>query len=390
MSTLIKRPITQLTIGQYVAEISQQLGKIKVSSAGWVSDKSVIQELAAKGVVEVIVDTEKQLDGPQKSNKLSIESEFLDVPFEDELPRAKLAVQQIITHLQDAFSQIRDNEIFDMSQLHLATTSFVASGYRNPSALLCVARATRFDDYQLGHALRTAAYYCKTFRTMMWSSERIHAWVIGAFLHDIGKLQMKQSIQQPHLTDIDEVTRDKDSFIAPAHIELGEAIAKKIGGLAKETLEVIQMHHERLDGSGYPTGQKLTDINDAIRIFTIIDELDRLMNVPYKGKPLTAVQAYQKLLKMEQQFDFTLLQQIIKCIGIYPPGSLVILESRKVGIVLGHHGSTVQPDIKIIYDDRLRQNLNVTVLSLSKASENDKIVGFFTRRSFPDLVEHYL
>lgn len=390
MPTLVKCPITRLKIGQYVAEISQQMGQIKVSSPGWISDNTIIHELVAKGVVEVIVDTEKQLTKGLSNHELAVKSEFNDVPFEDELPRAKLAIEKLITYLQKAFSQIREKDIFDVSPFYLATMTFIASGYRNPSALLCIVRAMTFEDYQLGHAIRTAAYYCNTFRVMKWPSDLIQDWIVGALLHDIGKLHMKQSIQQPNRLTINQTTREQDNFISPAHVENGINIARQIGGLAKETIEVIRMHHERLDGSGYPTGQKLTDINDAIRIFTIIDEFDRLMHTPIKGKYPTAIQAYQTLLKMEKQFDFEILQQIIKCIGIYPPGSLVLLKSGRVGIVLGHHGSTVKPDIKLIYDNRLHQHINVATLSLSKNKETDEIIDFYAKDTFSDLVERYL
>lgn len=391
MPTLVKCSIRQLKIGQYVADISQQVGNIKVSAAGWISSKSVINELLSKGVMEVIVDVEKQLnDSNLTTNKLSIKSEFNEVPFQDELPRAKKAFNKLYTELQNAFSQIRNNDIFDLSHLHLATIAFIASAYRNPSVILCIARATVFDDYQLGHALRTGAYYCKTFKLMKWPSESIQNWVVGAFLHDIGKLHMKQSIQQPHLLNITELTTEQNNFIVPAHVEEGVSIAHNIGGFAEETIEVIQMHHERLDGSGYPTGQGLTDINDAMRIFTIIDELDRLMHVPIKAKYLNAIQVYQKLLKMEKQFDFEFVQQIIKSIGIYPPGSLVILKSQKVGVVLDNNGSTVKPDIKLIYDDKQGQHINVTVLRLSKSNEKDEIVDFYDTGLFPDLAERYL
>jgi len=390
MPTLIKIPITQLQVGQFVAGISQQLGKIKVSSPGWVSNESTIHELVAKDVIEVVVDTEKQLNKAASKTKLSVKSEFHDVPFSDELPRAKLALNKLSTHLTNAFSQIRNKDIFDVSSLYLATMSFIASSYRNPSALLCVVRAMDFEDHQLGHAIRTATYFCKMFRVRLWSSEAIQDWILGALLHDIGKLHMKQSIQQPNALNITQSTREQDVFIAPAHIENGVKIANKIGGLASEAIEVIQMHHERFDGSGYPTGEPLTEINDPMRMFTIIDELDRLMYTPVKGKYLTAIQAYQALLKMGQAFDITLLQQLIKSVGIYPPGSVVILKSGRVGIVLEHHGSTVKPDIKLIYDDKLSVHTNVTVLSLSKAKDTDEIADFYRKVAFPDLVEHYL
>jgi putative nucleotidyltransferase with HDIG domain len=390
MPTLIKQPITQLQVGQYVAGISQQLGKIKVSSPGWISTKSVINELAAKGVIEVILDTEKQLTKSSIPTNLSVKSEFHDVPFEDELPRAKIAISKLLVQLKKAFLLVRHKDIFDVSSLHLATMSFIASSYRNPSAVLCLVRAMSFDDYQLGHAMRTAAYYCKMFRIKHWPSDTIQDWILGALLHDIGKLHMQQSIQQPNSLDIDQSIRDNNTFIVQAHVENGVNIANKIGGLARETIEVIQMHHERIDGSGYPIGDQLTEINEPMRIFTIIDELDRLMHIPVNGRFLTAIQAYQALLKMEKQFDIAILQQLIKSIGIYPPGSIVILKSGRVGIVLEHHGSTVKPDIKLIYDDKSSVHTKVIVLCLSKSKETDEISDFYHKITFPDLVEHYL
>ena len=390
MPTLIKIPITQLKVGQFVAGVSQQLGKIKVSSPGWVSNQSIINELSAKGVIEVILDTDKQLNNTVHETNLFVESSFHDVPFSDELPRAKLALNKLIIHLQSAFVQVRNKDIFDVSSLYLATMSFIASSYRNPSALLCLVKTTTFDDYQLGHAIRTATYYCKMFRVKQWSAEAIQDWVLGALLHDIGKLHMKHSIQQPNALDITQSNRELDVFIVPSHIESGVNIANKIGGLANETIEVIQMHHERFDGSGYPTGEPLTDINDPMRMFTIIDELDKLMYTPVNGKFLNAIQAYQALLKMGSAFDITLLQQLIKAVGIYPPGSVVILKSGRVGIVLEHHGSTVRPDIKLIYDDKNAVHTNVTVLSLNKAKGVDEVADFYHKVEFTDLVEHYL
>ena len=390
MPTLIKQPITQLQVGQYVADISQQLGKVKVSSPGWISTKSVISELSAKGVIEVILDTEKQLVKSSEPTNLSVKSEFHDVPFVDELPRAKVAINKLLIQLKNAFLLVRKKDIFDASSLHIATMAFIASSYRNPSAVLCVVTATSFDDYQLGHAMRTAAYYCKMFRIKHWPSDTIQSWILGALMHDIGKLHMHQNIQQPNLLDIDQSTREQNAFIVQAHVENGVNIANEIGGLARETIEVIQMHHERIDGSGYPTGEPLTEINEPMRIFTIIDELDRLMHTPLNGKFLTAIQAYQTLLKMEKQFDIAVLQQLIKSIGIYPPGSLVILKSGRVGIVLEHHVSSLKPDIKLIYDDKLSTHTKVTVLSLNKSKETDEISDFYHKTAFPDLVEHYL
>ena len=175
----------------------------------------------------------------------------------------------------------------------------------------------------------------------------------------------------------------------PEHITNGVEIAEFVGSLTQETLEIIEMHHERLDGSGYPKGEKLTALNDAVRLFCIIDEFDRLTRVGEAGRPLGVLQAFRKLLKMEHQFDFEMLQRLIKCIGVYPPGTLVKLKSGKVGLVLDNSGSSVHPNIKVMYNDKMSHHVPPKIIDLA-AMPGDDIEGLFYGNKIGIFAENYL
>jgi len=388
MSQHKRIPITQLQPGQYVVDISQQLGHMRVSMSGWVRSQAAINELIAKGIVAVTIDATQQLYA-EHDDTLSFNEEFGNVPFDVELEAGKKAVEKLTHELARAFDLIRKQDLIDSNALHYATMEFIASSYRNSAVILSLVRVTHYQDYQLGHALRCAAYFSAMLRHLKWSTDVAQNWVMGALLHDIGKLVMSQSIQQPNSKDLSQPQRQHDEFLKPEHISNGLAIADFVGSLTQETLEIIEMHHERLDGSGYPTGQKLTDLNDAVRLFCIIDEFDRLTRVGDNGKPIGVLQAFRKLLKQEEQFDFGMLQRFIKWVGVYPPGTLVKLRSGKVGLVLDNSGSSVHPNIKVIYNDKMGHHLTAKTVDLATMA-NDDIEGLFYGNKIGIYAENYL
>jgi putative nucleotidyltransferase with HDIG domain len=298
-------------------------------------------------------------------------------------------LDKITTQLSKAFKLIRHKDLFDVNALHYAAMEFIASSYRNPAVVLSKIRVAYFKDYQLGHALRCAAYFSAMLRYLKWPADVAQNWVMGALLHDVGKLVMSESIQNPNLPDIPLKQKVKDEFTKQEHVANGIEIAEYIGSLTEESVEVISLHHERLDGSGYPTGQKLTDLNDAIRIFCVIDEFDRLTRMGDKGKPIGVLQAFRKMLKEEHLFDSGMLQRFIKCIGVYPPGTMVKLKSGKVGIMLDNNGSSVHPNVKVIYNSKLNHHVSPKMVDLS-TTPNDDIEGLFYGNKIGIYANNYL
>lgn len=100
----------------------------------------------------------------------------------------------------------------------------------------------------------------------------------GAYLHDLGKLAIPDSIlKKPGKLEPEEWERMQ------AHTTLGEEMARRLGFLPQATLQVIRHHHERWDGSGYPDGLAGEAIPLLARVFALADVYDALTSErPYK------------------------------------------------------------------------------------------------------------
>jgi HD-GYP domain-containing protein (c-di-GMP phosphodiesterase class II) len=105
----------------------------------------------------------------------------------------------------------------------------------------------------------------------------------GAFLHDIGKMGIPDSIlRKPGPLTADERT------IMRKHCEIGFAVLQRIPFL-EDAAEIVFTHQECYDGSGYPQGLKGENIPVGSRIFAVADTLDAMISDrPYrKALPIT-------------------------------------------------------------------------------------------------------
>jgi len=134
-----------------------------------------------------------------------------------------------------------------------------------------------------GHSKRVTAFTIAIARAMGLSAEEVEAIAHGAFLHDIGKMAIRDSVlRKPGPLDPEEVEEMQK------HCELGYQMVRKIPFL-KDAAEIVYAHQERWDGSGYPRGLKGEEIPLGARIFAIADTLDAITS----DRPYRDAQSYQ-------------------------------------------------------------------------------------------------
>jgi putative nucleotidyltransferase with HDIG domain len=128
-----------------------------------------------------------------------------------------------------------------------------------------------------GHSKRVTAFTIAIARAMGLPVEDIRVIARGAFLHDIGKMAIPDTIiRKPGKLDPDEVA------IMREHCYHGYQMLKKIPFL-QEATEIVYSHQEKYDGTGYPRGLKGEEIPLGARIFSIADTLDAITsNRPYR------------------------------------------------------------------------------------------------------------
>jgi putative nucleotidyltransferase with HDIG domain len=149
-----------------------------------------------------------------------------------------------------------------------------------------------------GHSTRVSRLACLLGEAVGLNGPQLKALERGALLHDIGKIGISDTI----LHKPGKLT-DDEWKIMRVHPDIGARIVKGIPFL-QDTLSVIQYHHERWDGSGYPAGLKGRDIPIQARIFAVVDVFDALTSKRSYRKKASAEDAVNYLREhSEKLFD---------------------------------------------------------------------------------------
>lgn len=178
------------------------------------------------------------------------------------------------------------------------------------------------------HGLNTAVLATMLAKEMNLSVEHSRLLGMGAMLHDIGLLEIPDRV----LKKTEELTH-AERELRKMHCEYGFRTGQKIG-LPADVLAIIMQHHEFADGTGYPKGLKGDEIHFLARIVSMINHYDNLCSPTDISRGLTPHEALSLMFAQRRsKFDAKALQTLIRCLGVYPPGTLVKLSNEVIGLV---------------------------------------------------------
>ncbi len=199
----------------------------------------------------------------------------------------------------------------------------------------------------------------------------MHQTMVGALLHDIGKVMVPDEIlhKPGRLTD-SEFTEMKH------HVVYGRDMLRGMEGVSELSLTTVAQHHERIDGSGYPDGLKGDEISQHGKMVAIVDVYDAITADRCYHRGMTPNMGIKKLLEWsDSHLDRSLVNHFIRCIGIYPVGSLVLLESGRLGVVIESNEFDQRlPTLRIMYHTKFRSYIKTEMLELAKPKVQDRIV----------------
>ena len=133
------------------------------------------------------------------------------------------------------------------------------------------------DNETAGHSRRVYQYSLEIARALHWPDSELMSLARGAYLHDIGKLGIPDRI----LLKPGPLTPE-ERILMQRHSQIGFDIIKDIPFLS-DAAQIVLMHHERFDGTGYPNGLKRDEILPGARIFSVADTLDAITSDrPYR------------------------------------------------------------------------------------------------------------
>ncbi|MYN07009.1 DUF3391 domain-containing protein [Massilia sp. FT127W] len=168
---------------------------------------------------------------------------------------------------------------------------------------------------------------------------------LGALLHDIGRKNIPDKI----LTKPDAYTTAEQNLYE-MHAQYGAEMAQRLQCLPAVSA-LIHDHHELFDGSGYPRKLKGEGIGVLARIVTIANYYDELCNPFNLAHALTPHEALSMMFaKHRAKFDPRLLQMFIRCLGVYPPGTVVQLSNGMTGMVATVNTERPMKPMLVVYD----------------------------------------
>ena len=266
---------------------------------------------------------------------------------EEEYPSAARSYFSSDVVIRQCAVALRSGTTLQGQRLHEAVNGITESVLRNPDAALLFSRLQEKGEYTQSHALDCAIYMSAFGRFLEMPHDDIVLLGYLGLLQDIGKMKLPTPlIEKPGRLNAVEYR------LAQKHVEYSEEILRATPGLPHGIAVLATLHHERLDGSGYPRGLKGKDIGLIGAIAGIVDTFDALTTERPYASPISPSAALNILYKARGTlFDAYLVEQFIRCIGVFPLGSLVELNAGEVGIVIAHNlAKRLQPRVVVVQD----------------------------------------
>ena len=388
---LKKIPVEQLRLGMHLhamcgAWLDHPFWRTKFV----LRDPADLEKLRASSVAEVWIDIAKGLDveapatgsapprgtaappaQPERTAPPPARSPAASAELGAELQRAAALVNQSRQAVSSLFAEARMGRALDAEKCLPLVDEIASSVWRNPGAIVSLARLKTHDDYTYMHSMAVCALMVSLGRQLGMDEAMAREIGLAGMLHDMGKAMMPLEV----LNKPAKLT-DAEYAIMKTHPEHGHELLLEGKGVGEVTLDVTLHHHERPDGKGYPHGLAGDALSRVARMGAVCDVYDAITsNRPYKAG-WDPAESIAKMASWSGQFDTEIFQAFVKSLGIYPIGSLVRMRSGKLGVVVEQNPSSlVSPKVKLFFSTRSNMPVAVELIDLSASGCHDAIVA---------------
>ncbi|MEH6470434.1 MAG: HD domain-containing phosphohydrolase [Halopseudomonas sp.] len=208
---------------------------------------------------------------------------------------------------------------------------------------------------------------------------------MGGLLHDVGKVMIPDQIVKKPLNQL----TPPEKTILQQHPEIGKTLVERVSSLPKLAQAILLYHHEYLDGSGYPKGLKDKQIPIPVRIVSICNLYDNLINARTTAECMTPKMALAVIYKkFSSKLDMQLVKLFIRTMGVYPPGTVVKLTDGSIGLVIAVNSKTLLKPELLLYNPDIPKG-DALIIDLAQHDDLD-IEDVLKPGDYPSRIYEYL
>lgn len=387
---MLKRiAVKDMTLGMFICEfcgswMEHPFWKTKFL----LEDEQDRQAILASGIKELWIDVDLGADvedstAIKTSEEVARETEAMllaaskakttdRVSLEDEINVAAKLCNKSKEAVMTMFNDARMGKVIQIEHAKELVEEISSSVLRHPHALISLARLKTADEYTYMHSVAVCALMIALARQLAMEENMVREAGVAGLLHDIGKIGIPMKI----LNKPGKLT-DEEFSIVKSHPEIGSKVLIDNHQVGPLVLDVCLHHHEKVDGTGYPHRLKGDSISIFAKMGAVCDVYDAITsNRPYK-KGWPPAESIRKMAEWSKgHFDEAVFQAFVKTVGIYPTGSLVRLESGKLGVVVEQNEtSLLMPKVKIFFSAKSKMPIMQETIDLSALVGKEKIIG---------------
>lgn len=316
----------------------------KLLNAGVSLRPAIVQKLYEKGVSSIFIDDDIS-EGIEVDNLLC----------EETRTQAKLIVR-------DEMNRLSRKKTFDYSRLNGIVNTILDEILSRKIDMINVKDIRMQDEQTFAHCVNVCIMSIALATRLSLPVSKVKNIAMGAILHDIGK-----ALIPPELINKTDSLTDAEMVEMKKHPILGYNLIKDNQETPATTKVAVLMHHEHINGSGYPMNLSGDKIHYSARILTVCDEFDTAINDKKNDRVLRTTDAVEYLIGASGHvFDKTIVDEFIKMVPIYNEGSIVLLSNGSLAIVIKNNPvNLTRPVVRQFYNPKTKTKYNkVNIIDL--------------------------
>lgn len=221
----------------------------------------------------------------------------------------------------------------------------IESVIEEPEVITNITEMRNISTDMYTHCINVCALSTIMALRLKMSEKQVRNISIGAILHDIGL----RYIKVPYMNTNETYMNVKDALEYKKHTIFGYSSLQDEGWIPDIAKEIILLHHERIDGKGYPFQHKGDKIKTEVKLVSLCDDFESLISGV--GSPKLKIYEAIEYIKANQgiKYDATITDKLIESVAVYPVGINVITSEGEMGVVVRqNHKFTDRPVIKML------------------------------------------